>query len=275
MAVQELIRSPRITSDVEKVTPAMAAKWLEQEDPNRRLSHGTGDAYARLMTAGEWELNGEAIQFDNEGRLLNGQHRLHACVKSGVAFDVVVVRGLPTETQRTMDDPRRRSALDQQRLLASDTPSQAVAAARWLLKLRLASTGSAKRTTNTEVLGVLAKHPGLSDSARKVGERVLILAPSIATTFHYIGSELLKNPDRAEAMLKVLEEGVPDYPGCAMHAWREKLIRAQRHGGQGLSGVDQFDGTSHAWNLFVAHTPVKRFVVPDDVTIENLAVGML
>ena len=46
------------------------------------------------MKAGKWCLNGEAIEFDTNGKLKNGQHRLRAVIKSGVAIDCVVVRGV-------------------------------------------------------------------------------------------------------------------------------------------------------------------------------------
>ena len=46
------------------------------------------------MQDGKWRLNGKTICFDSTGRLLNGQHRLSAVVRSGVTLTTVVVRGL-------------------------------------------------------------------------------------------------------------------------------------------------------------------------------------
>lgn len=52
------------------------------------------DIYAAEMAAGKWQANGEPIVFDENGKLINGQHRLLAIIKSGVAVTILVVRGI-------------------------------------------------------------------------------------------------------------------------------------------------------------------------------------
>lgn len=265
-----------VSTTVETVTPEIARAWLMTQHINRKLSPGTVQSYARVMRDRQWALNGEAIIFDEHDHLVNGQHRLHAVIEANVDVKFVIVRGVSSTAQSTMDDPRRRTALDQVRLQDASTPSQAVAAARWLVRLRLSSIGQARRTTNVEVNTMLARHVMLVNSAKVCAMRQEVLAPSILTCFHYIGSELLALPERATAMVKVLETGLPDYDGCAMHAWREMLLKAKSHGGVGLSQRDQFDGTSHAWNLFaVRKAAPKKFKIPDEVTIEGLKISAL
>lgn len=46
------------------------------------------------MLSGKWELNGATIVFNCDGTLNDGQHRLEAIVKSGVAVQSFVVRGV-------------------------------------------------------------------------------------------------------------------------------------------------------------------------------------
>lgn len=251
------------------VTPQMAAEALEIESPDRLLSEGTADAYARLMAEARWKFNGEAIQFANTGRRLNGLHRLTACVKAQMPFETVVVTGLPEEVQSTMDDPRRRTVNDQQRIQGMELPSSASAAARVLLRLRLGRKGN-RRTTNQEVLDVLVKHTGLGESAAKIAKvDTVALPPSVAVAMHYIGSKLLGKPDKANAFLEVLLTGLPAYDGDPAHLWREKLIKAKAHG-RGLPATEAWAGTVHAWNLFAANEPAKRFMIPEDVEINGL-----
>ena len=59
--------------------------------------------YAADMKAGRWQLNGEAIKFDKNGHLLNGQHRLHAVVRADTTIQMLVISGLDPETRTTMD----------------------------------------------------------------------------------------------------------------------------------------------------------------------------
>lgn len=253
------------------ITPEIAAAALDIASPDRLLSLGTVEAYARAMAENRWRLNGEPVQFANNGTRLNGMHRYHACVKSGMPFKTVVVVGLDPEVQDTIDDPRRRSVNDQQRLKGLDMPSSASAAARWLLKLRLGSIGKAQRVTNQEVLAMLVKHPKLGDSARKILKSdTVALLPSIAVAVHYIGAELQGLPEKADSFLQVMISGVPAYEGDPAHLWREKLIKAKTHG-NGLPASMQWDGTCHAWNSFVANTAMKRsFQIPDDVQLDGL-----
>lgn len=94
------------------VTPAMAAKWLQQNTQNRPISVDRVEKYARDMAAGEWALNGEAVKRALDGTLLDGQQRLTALVKADVTVPMVVVEDLLPEVQDTMDQGRARTVAD-------------------------------------------------------------------------------------------------------------------------------------------------------------------
>lgn len=95
------------------VTPAIAAEWLAKNQDNRPVSKATVDLYAKEMRSGLWFSGGaDAIVFSKSGSLINGQHRLHAIVKSGISVEM----GVRTEADHgsfvAMDQGRRRSAAD-------------------------------------------------------------------------------------------------------------------------------------------------------------------
>ena len=92
-----------ITSKVETITPKKAQIYLESNTNNRRVRQKTVDFYARIMSSGAWKLNGKTIVISNEGVILDGQHRLQACVNSGATFQTVVVRGPEDECFGTID----------------------------------------------------------------------------------------------------------------------------------------------------------------------------
>lgn len=96
----------------ETVTPKKAMEWLKRNVHNRPRSEKLTGNYAQAMRAKKWLLNGEAVKFNGNGDLIDGQHRLTACVESGVPFDTYVVRGLPHEAFDTLDQGRRRSGAD-------------------------------------------------------------------------------------------------------------------------------------------------------------------
>jgi hypothetical protein len=92
------------------ITPETAQNWLGANTHNRRILEARVATYTKDMQEGRWEFTGDAIQFDTNGVLLNGQHRLLACIRSGVSFKCVVVRGLKPEAQDAIDMGGGRTA---------------------------------------------------------------------------------------------------------------------------------------------------------------------
>ena len=86
---------PNITINIEVVTPALARQYLENNPINRRPSEAKIREYARDMENGNFLFSGHTVCFSSEGKLLDGQQRLMACVKANASFFTIVVRGFP------------------------------------------------------------------------------------------------------------------------------------------------------------------------------------
>lgn len=107
--------SPSFTpaAQIEVITPDKAREYLNSNTHNRAPIKSAIDEYANFMRDGQWSLNGQAIVFDADGVLLDGQNRLTACVIAGVPFQTWVVRGV-TDARAfvTTDVGRGRNARD-------------------------------------------------------------------------------------------------------------------------------------------------------------------
>ncbi len=103
---------PEIKVTVMSISPELAQRWLEGNVHNRPIRQRDIDQWARAMKDDRWLLNGESIIFATDGTLMDGQHRLWACVESGTSFHSVVVFGVPKKAFTTIDQGRRRSAAD-------------------------------------------------------------------------------------------------------------------------------------------------------------------
>ena len=80
------------------VTPELAKEWLTKNiENNRNKSRSKIDAYAKDMRAGRWQLNGEAIRFNQSGKLVDGQNRLSAVIQAGVPVEMCVIIGVSDE----------------------------------------------------------------------------------------------------------------------------------------------------------------------------------
>lgn len=91
---------------VMEITPAWAERKLAElqhlvergEFRNRTINKTLVDSYASDMVRGRWGLSHQGIAFDEDGRLLDGQHRLWAVVKAGIPVMMIVATGVPSST---------------------------------------------------------------------------------------------------------------------------------------------------------------------------------
>jgi hypothetical protein len=98
------------------VTPALAAKWLKLNIDNRKQRGSYINDIAGAMRRGEWQATHQGIAFSKTGRLLDGQHRLEAIVKSDIEVEVLVVVGLDESTFSVIDGGAKRSIADATKL---------------------------------------------------------------------------------------------------------------------------------------------------------------
>lgn len=94
-----------------RIGPDQAKALLEKLHPMQRsVTRRAVAEYAETMKAGLWTLSPHGIVIDSDGRLVDGQHRMMAVVKSGVTceFDVCYlpagasVRGIDRGRSRTL-----------------------------------------------------------------------------------------------------------------------------------------------------------------------------
>ena len=77
---------------LEKVGPRKAQQYLESSiGTNRPLSRATVAKYTSAMERGQWTPS--IIQFNSKDQLIDGQHRLHAVIRSGTTQEFLAVRG--------------------------------------------------------------------------------------------------------------------------------------------------------------------------------------
>ena len=144
-----------LKAQVYMVTPTHAERLLANNDSNRAVSQRTVNAYAAIMGAGDWALNGESIIVNGDGTLLDGQHRLLACVQSGKSFPSLIVEGVGKETFVTVDSGKTRSLADAMCIEGIPNYTAAAATARCLVAYKQRGTPDTRGLTN---LGFSKRH---------------------------------------------------------------------------------------------------------------------
>lgn len=240
-----------VTTEVVTITPTMADAWLENNLNNRKVARSVVDKYARDMSEGRWKFTGDAIRFDVEGTILDGQHRLMAVVKSGVPLTAVVVYGLPTSTREVIDTGKARTTSDVVGMAGVSNSVRVVGAARMLMIYKLDAWKNKPTLSSSEILNVVRAHPQLVTSAGTLPNIPRGVPLMAMITTHYIGKFLLGEAAKADQFYTTLRTGVPAYDGDPIHIMRERFI-----GYQGAEGRISYEVAAwtvfNCWNLFAA-----------------------
>lgn len=235
----------------ESVTPAMAEVWLASMGPNRNMMDGRVSLYARDMAAGKWQVNGETIKFDRAGRLLDGQHRLAACMLAGRIFRTAVARGVIPDAMHTIDTGRTRTAGQILHLSGMANANIVAAALGWLWRKennRLTGYGHAVRPTTQELHALAAQHPEIHRSATVGNHCHRLTMPSVHAFCHYLFSRI--DSTLADAFYEQLRTGESLRADDPIYSLRERLHRsaASKAGRGRLTELDTYALIVRAWN---------------------------
>lgn len=101
------------TAEYVFVTPEMAVAWLAVNiDRNRNMRKSRISGYVRDIQSDRWVVTGEAIKFDTNGRLIDGQNRCQAIAAAGQGAWVLVVRGISEDALVVLDSGAARNTGD-------------------------------------------------------------------------------------------------------------------------------------------------------------------
>lgn len=95
------------------ITPSKSKELLESNTHNRRIKQPVVLKYAKDMIEGRWlEDTGETIKISKSGRILDGQHRLHAIIKANKAIYCHISNNLDESVFKVIDTGTTRNATD-------------------------------------------------------------------------------------------------------------------------------------------------------------------
>ncbi len=214
-----------------RVTPEVCRQWLERNVHNRPLSDDLVIAYMVDMLDGRWQYNGDAIRFDTEGNLIDGQHRLHTCIEAGVPFETDVIFGLAPEAIRTIDIGRARTAGHIAHLEGVQNAACACAVAALIILHRKHGIERLNdprcQPTKTQIVEATRTLPGLEAAvakARLLGRK--IAAPRIVGFSYWAFAE--HNRTLADRFFDELAHGLNLSPDNPVYHLRERLLANRR-----------------------------------------------
>ena len=228
--------------DIETITPDAAKDILDKSNRgNRKLRPAVVEKYAKMMRIGDWRLSPEAIVISNTGRLLNGQHRLSAVVKSGVTVRFLTIRGPSDDVFSVLDRGTIRTTAD---ALGADKRTTEIAR----LIVMIAQIDNRVSINDPDVARAL---PLISDVHHDLMNFCGSCAPSFSSA-----------PFRLAAVARVLGGGDREYifklyrdlvltNVDALPPIGKSAIKAHMQGRIKIGGgAVQFENLGYAWGLF-------------------------
>jgi len=237
------------------ITPARAQKMLGNNTGNRALAPSHVDQLTKEMKRGRWKVNGDMIRISVTRRILDGQHRLTAIVKSGMTIQSWVMEGLSDDIFDTIDLAKRRSGGDTLGCMGEKNAYRLSAALRLVDKYMTGRVERSINYSNGEVRELLEKYPEVRESIQTAVKGKKLILPVLIDACHYLFSR--KDPRMAGQFMERLlhgsglEEGDPEY------VLRERLVSNSLSKAK-LSKAHVFALCVKAWNHARAGTKVQH-----------------
>jgi hypothetical protein len=253
-----------ISYEIAVVTPELAQQWLGLNTSNRKLKPAQVAAFANDMREGRWVLNGEAIKFSGPAyaptKLLDGQNRLHAVLKSGVPVSLAVVFGVAPDAQLTMDSGSKRTAADNLSIAGIANSNIVAAAAAIALRAEAGMLNNGKYRPSNALLGeFIQNNPSLVKSGvigAKFGNKADVSA-TIVTYSHWVFAQI--SPEDAYSFWCDAAEKTGLSSGDPVLALTNRFAEARRSR-ERVPLPAALSAVFRAWNYRREGKPLQRVV---------------
>jgi len=210
------------TSSAVLITPAYAQRLLDEtaianealypEKLNRPVNPNLVRKYAHEMMRGRWLLDGKTIILDATGAVLNGQHRLLACIEADRSFETWLVKGVNRNVRHTIDSDRR--TLSDVLTMKGETGNTPLLASTltWLVRYEQGVLEQPDYgISSSEMLDLLERHPGVRAHVNLVARLPLGKEGAVIAALSYF--DYLTNKKLAAEFIGA----APDYCPEAVH----------------------------------------------------------
>lgn len=210
---------------IETITPDVAEELLKINRTNRPQTRLVINQYATAMKQGRWKLNGETIKLDTHGHLLDGQHRLMACVESECSFQSYVAYDVERDTFDTIDVGKKRSAGDILSIEGAVDGKSVAAAIRYVDQIQRKNITPNKlgKLTADQVLAIFQQDAAsFADSVRAATPALRILGRAMGGALHYLFKQ--NDPTGADDFFEDLASGANLAADDPVFLLRERLL---------------------------------------------------
>ena len=255
-------------TEIVKVTPSLAKTWLAATNfRNRNVSSTVVNRYTEDISKGNWLLNGESIVIDDNGNVIDGQHRLRAIIKANKPIESVVVRGIDRSTFHTFDIGKRRNHGDVLSISGYANANLLAAGLRLIHAFRSGRSIDFERGSGSlskhrcNVLELVEKYPGSVESTAYIKQVMryseLARPGSFGVLVHFEFSS--ENNIAAEEFFHAAFEGIPRFGSkCPTLDLRKKYGSLEWQRTMSSSIGERFRIWKTTWEKFVKRHELEQ-----------------
>lgn len=180
------------------ITPQYALELLKKNSCNRPLNKSNIEFFEEQIKRGEFLLTHQSICISSSGRLLDGQHRCHAIVNTGIPIEIWIATGFDDKTFAVLDSGCKRTAANAIAISDSNSQNHNIIAAAVRLRRFFyllpnhVWIGNNAKTSHTEILKSYQENPEAWCWAAKIANRCTlanVIAPSPAAALIFIATQ--------------------------------------------------------------------------------------
>jgi hypothetical protein len=244
----------KIVTESMIITPDIAREMLKCNENNRKLDKLIVDKYSHDIKNGKWRVNGETIKFSKNGRLIDGQHRLAACVMADREFTGLIVKDLDEEVFDTIDIGKKKTIGNHLHTRGESNVTTLGATMRLLYYWEKGILSSAysyvSKPSNLEMQNCLDRNPGLRESVTKVNSGNVICGAAGAFTHYVFG---LSDPLGRDEFFAQTNKGIELVADMPTYLLRERLTRYKKQ----MNLLEKLALVIKAWNYHKAGKRIK------------------
>ena len=250
--------------NVLSITPQIAKDILERSNgvfKNRSLNKPTVNRYAEDMINGRWMLTGDPIKMDENGILLDGQHRLNALIKADKTIDFIVVEEIPIESVQYMDSGLRRSIEQGLQFNGVEFEKGVVSVVRKKMQLDKKIRGYGESNlvlglTNAMIIDEYMNHKKLYDEAICFGKHIKKLSSNNLSTQDVGGiyAHLILSLNWDDDYVKTFFERIAHDPWTVYNIFTTTAKELSK-----AKNKEKINSYIQCWNSYIKGWEKKRF----------------
>jgi len=253
----------------ELITPTRAKALLENNTMNRKLQTGWLAKLTYMMKSGQWDENNPAtIGISENGKLIDGQHRLQALIIANKRYKFNIVYNLPSESFLITDTGKSRSITNIFEIAGEKNAKRLASIIAPIDNLVKNGYMVAKQTTNSNKTNYAQKeyNPKIvyaifianSNMFRKTAlmmskideyqRKINILSPAAIGIFYGYVSFYYTTEDVEKYLINIVKGENIDSKSVEFQI-RQKLLEIKADPFQKIDNKTAYNMLAHGWNL--------------------------